>query len=221
MVIARSPGLRHPGQPARVMSADHGVAVENLWPPAAITPTMRAAWLSEGKESAQGASEVLKNFESLRQVGEDRRLPHLPHHWTCRSASGGSRSTQKALVLIEEAQETESPQHSSGHGRVHMTRPGVPTRPAAVGSRRSGATAIEAPAAKFAEPSLWSFPLLLHDVGLALAAWLSPSPCSRWPSGRSWRATPRNAACALPRTRRATSSRSGRRSGAPTRPSVG
>ena len=62
-------------------------------------------------------------------------------------------------MFVEKTQETKLPQHGSGHGRVHVTRPGVPPRPPAVNSGDAGASLIETMSAKLAVPGLWSLPL--------------------------------------------------------------
>ena len=45
--------------------------------------------------------------EAYRVAG-DIASPQLPHHRTCRSASGGSRSARKALVFIKQTQEAQA-----------------------------------------------------------------------------------------------------------------
>ena len=62
-------------------------------------------------------------------------------------------------MFVEQTQEPKLPQHSSGHGRGHMTRPGIPPRPVAVEGGCAGASLVEAALTKFVEPSPWSLPL--------------------------------------------------------------
>jgi hypothetical protein len=74
------------------------------------------------------------------------------------------RSTRKALVLIEQAQEAQLPEHGSGHGRVHMTRPGIPPRSTTVEGGCPRTSLVEAMPAKFTVPGPWPLPLPPHDA---------------------------------------------------------
>ena len=63
------------------------------------------------------------------QVGESRFQLHLLHHRTCRSAFGGSRRACEALMVSEQAQEPELPQHRGRDGRVMYSPPHFTTAP--------------------------------------------------------------------------------------------
>jgi hypothetical protein len=71
---------------------------------------------------------------------------------------------RKALVLGEQAQEAQLPEHGSGHGRVHMTRPGIPLRSATVEGECPRASLVEAMPAEFTVSGPGPLPLAPHDA---------------------------------------------------------
>ena len=81
-------------------------------------------------------------------------------------------------MFIEQAQEAQLPKHGGGHGRVHVTRPGIPPRPTAVEGGCAGARLVEATPTKFAEPGPWPLPLAPQRCSAVYGEATCPNPRS-------------------------------------------
>src|SRR5271156_3377278 len=77
----------------------------------------RAAWIAE------------------QRVGDQVTPVALPHHRTCGSAYGGSRSALEALHRIEQRHQPHSIEPGLRKGGVHVGRARIPPRATPVGGR--------------------------------------------------------------------------------------
>src|SRR5690606_29377391 len=85
--------------------------------------------------------------------------PQLPHHRTYGSVCGGSDRARKSTVLIEEAHEPLTAEHTSRQCRVHMAGARVPPRTVAIGGRHAGASLGEPQLVQLPSPRTRTLPL--------------------------------------------------------------